>query len=434
MRRCSSRCGPRAGAMGRPGGGRPMQDFNELTKGAKTYEGFITLHEKDQHLYAEIKPHAAGAADPGADGDRPGLGQRRPAAQFRRRVGAVVPPGRRQPPAHPQEHPLHRPGGHAAGEGGQAELHRLDPDVAADPEHQPAGRRPGGRLRRHLPDRLRPGRHSASSTGAARDGSRSAPIPTTSRSRSRRPSAARRFGRSYFFGGPSAVVDPRGITMVMHYSLCKAPDHGYHPRMADYRVGHFLNSVTDFANPNPDTNAKRMINRWRLEKANPERQALAPQEADRLVHRGQRPRGVPALRPGGDPRVEQGLREDRLQGRHRRPLAERARRFRAGGHQLLHPALDHHRQHLRDVGPPQQPADRRDDRRRRDLRRELDQDMEGRNTPSSSGCRRPAARAGTDQPLGAIPLAVGEVHQPDHGGEAGVRPARAPAGQPPRRA
>ena len=22
----------------------------------KTYEGFITLHEKDQHLYAEIKP------------------------------------------------------------------------------------------------------------------------------------------------------------------------------------------------------------------------------------------------------------------------------------------------------------------------------------------------------------------------------------------
>jgi hypothetical protein len=39
--------------------------------------------------------------------------------------------------------------------------------------------------------------------------------------------------------------------------------------MADYRVGHFLNTVTDFGNPNPDTNAKRMINRWRLEKANP---------------------------------------------------------------------------------------------------------------------------------------------------------------------
>src|SRR5262245_40235380 len=35
---------------------RPLRDFNELTKGSKTYEGFITLHEKDQHLYAEIKP------------------------------------------------------------------------------------------------------------------------------------------------------------------------------------------------------------------------------------------------------------------------------------------------------------------------------------------------------------------------------------------
>jgi hypothetical protein len=57
--------------------------------------------------------------------------------------------------------------------------------------------------------------------------------------------------------------------MVIHYSLCKAPDPGYHPRTADYRVGHFLNAVTDFGNPNPDTNAKRMINRWRLEKANP---------------------------------------------------------------------------------------------------------------------------------------------------------------------
>src|SRR5262245_40656651 len=34
---------------------RRLQDFNELTKGSKTYEGFITLHEKDRHLYAEIK-------------------------------------------------------------------------------------------------------------------------------------------------------------------------------------------------------------------------------------------------------------------------------------------------------------------------------------------------------------------------------------------
>ena len=142
-------------------------------------------------------------------------------------------------------------------------------------------------------------------------------------------------------------------------------------------------------------------------------QALAAQEADRLVHRGQRPRGVPALCPGGDPRVEQGVREDRLQGRHRRPLAERTRRLRAGGYQLLHPALDHHRPDLRDVGAPQQPADRRDDRRRRDLRRELDQDAGRKSTRSWSGCRsRPAQGQAADQPTDAVPLAVGEIISP----------------------
>ena len=36
---------------------KKFQDFNLLTKDSKKYEGFITLHEKEQHLYAEIKPN-----------------------------------------------------------------------------------------------------------------------------------------------------------------------------------------------------------------------------------------------------------------------------------------------------------------------------------------------------------------------------------------
>ena len=264
--------------MNRPGEPTRLQDFNELTKDSKKYEGFITLHEKDQHLYAEIKPQqleqpilapmviARGSANAGQP------------LNFGDEWVLVVPPGRRQPPAHPQEHPLHRPGGHAAGQGGQAELHRLDPDVLADPEHQPPGRRPGDRLRRHLHDRLRPGRlrlPGPEPLALVQDPRLSR---TTSRSRSRRPSAAPASAGLTIFGGPSPVVDSRGITMVLHYSLCKAPDPGYHPRMADYRVGHFLNAVTDFANPNPDTNAKRMINRWRLEKANPEAKLSPPKK------------------------------------------------------------------------------------------------------------------------------------------------------------
>ena len=104
--------GAAASGINRAGHGR-LQDFAELTKGSKKHEGFITLHEKDQHLYAEIKPMqleqpilapmviARGSANAGQP------------LNFGDEWVLVVPPGRRQPPAHPQEHPLHRPGGHA---------------------------------------------------------------------------------------------------------------------------------------------------------------------------------------------------------------------------------------------------------------------------------------------------------------------------------
>ena len=71
------------------------------------------------------------------------------------------------------------------------------------------------------------------------------------------------------------VADHRGITLVIHYSLMKTPDFGYHPRGADDRVGHFLSATKDFGVTDPDTNFVRLINRWRLEKANP-RAKLSP--------------------------------------------------------------------------------------------------------------------------------------------------------------
>ena len=45
------------------------------------------------------------------------------------------------------------------------------------------------------------------------------------------------------------------------------PDSGYRPRMADQRVGYFLNATKDFGSNDPDTTFVRRINRWRLEKA-----------------------------------------------------------------------------------------------------------------------------------------------------------------------
>lgn len=79
-------------------------------------------------------------------------------------------------------------------------------------------------------------------------------------------------------GGGDSVVDSRGMTVVIHYSLCKLPDPSYRPRMADNRVGHFLSAVLDFGSNNPDTQFVRQINRWRLEKANPKAKLSPPKK------------------------------------------------------------------------------------------------------------------------------------------------------------
>jgi hypothetical protein len=69
-------------------------------------------------------------------------------------------------------------------------------------------------------------------------------------------------------GGASSVIDSRGATVVIHYSLCQMPEHGYTPRLADDRVGHFLSVVKDYTNDSRQTPFLRYVNRWRLERAN----------------------------------------------------------------------------------------------------------------------------------------------------------------------
>jgi len=71
------------------------------------------------------------------------------------------------------------------------------------------------------------------------------------------------------------VSDGRGVTLVIHYSLLRLPDPMYRPRQADDRIGHFVNAVKDFGSTDPDTSFVRYISRWRLEKADP-RSKLSP--------------------------------------------------------------------------------------------------------------------------------------------------------------
>jgi hypothetical protein len=71
------------------------------------------------------------------------------------------------------------------------------------------------------------------------------------------------------FGGDDGVIDSRGNTVVLHYGLCRLPEGGYQPRLADDRVGYFLSAVKDFSSDKEDTSFLRYINRWRLERAEP---------------------------------------------------------------------------------------------------------------------------------------------------------------------
>jgi Met-zincin/Domain of unknown function (DUF5117) len=66
-----------------------------------------------------------------------------------------------------------------------------------------------------------------------------------------------------------SVIDSRGATVVIHYGLCQLPEDGYQPRIADDRVGHFLTVVKDFSTDSKDTTFVRYVNRWRLERADP---------------------------------------------------------------------------------------------------------------------------------------------------------------------
>jgi hypothetical protein len=70
-----------------------------------------------------------------------------------------------------------------------------------------------------------------------------------------------------FFGDDT--IDPRGTTVVIHYGLAELPDGGYQPRPADDRVGYFVTAHKDFSSTSKDTTFVRYVNRWRLEPAEP---------------------------------------------------------------------------------------------------------------------------------------------------------------------
>ena len=78
------------------------------------------------------------------------------------------------------------------------------------------------------------------------------------------------------FGG--IVMDGRGLTVNVHYSISLLPDSGYKPRIADERVGYFTAAVKNL-NKNPDDgNFVRYITRWNLQKLEPDNEVSLPKK------------------------------------------------------------------------------------------------------------------------------------------------------------
>jgi hypothetical protein len=70
--------------------------------------------------------------------------------------------------------------------------------------------------------------------------------------------------------GSAVLSDDRTLSVTLRYSLAALPDDGYTPRLADDRLGYFTTSQLDWSQPGSETPYRHWINRWRLEKSDPD--------------------------------------------------------------------------------------------------------------------------------------------------------------------
>ena len=74
------------------------------------------------------------------------------------------------------------------------------------------------------------------------------------------------------------VPDSRGVSLNIHYSISMLPETGYTPRQADDRVGFFLTVVKDYSKKGDEDRFVRYINRWDLQKADPTAERSPPKK------------------------------------------------------------------------------------------------------------------------------------------------------------
>lgn len=79
-------------------------------------------------------------------------------------------------------------------------------------------------------------------------------------------------------GPPTTLPDPRSMFLGFYYSFMPLPAQPMRSRLADDRVGHFVTTSYDFSDDVTPTTARHVINRWRLEKKDPEAALSEPRQ------------------------------------------------------------------------------------------------------------------------------------------------------------
>lgn len=76
----------------------------------------------------------------------------------------------------------------------------------------------------------------------------------------------------------ATVPDARNLTLRVRYSLSELPQDSFRPRLADNRVGYFLTAFQDFTDDENPTPFVRYINRWNLQKKDPDAPLSEPKK------------------------------------------------------------------------------------------------------------------------------------------------------------
>lgn len=77
---------------------------------------------------------------------------------------------------------------------------------------------------------------------------------------------------------PRTTPDPRSLFVSFYYSFAPLPAEPMQPRVADDRVGHFVTSRVDYTEDLSPKDRENFVNRWRLEKKDPNAALSEPKE------------------------------------------------------------------------------------------------------------------------------------------------------------